>query len=85
MYNRNPPIAHLLLDKGAQWTAKVQGKDAYDYAKMVVKAAPNDARKGILKRLEDIQKGEVEAQHHFTQMMSRAGGGGGAPSSVPLS
>ena len=76
VYNRQTEVANMLLDKGASHQASVQGKTAVEYARMVVRAAPNDARKALVRRLEDMDRAEADAQHEITKLMSQMGNRG---------
>jgi ankyrin repeat protein len=74
VYNRHVNIALMLLEKDARIDAKVNGKDALDWARLVVKAAPNEERKALVAKLEGLVKKEVEAQQEVSGLMSRAVG-----------
>jgi ankyrin repeat protein len=75
VYNRHVDIAMLLIDNHARIEAKVNGKDALDWARLVVKAAPNDARKALVAKLEEMVKKEIDAQQEIGSLMQRSGGG----------
>jgi ankyrin repeat protein len=70
--NRQTEIAEMLLEKGARPEVKAGDRNALEWAKLVVRAAPNAERKRLVKKLEAYEKNELEAQQQMTKVMANA-------------
>ena len=76
IYNRQAAIAGLLIDRKAALEPKAQGKNALEWARTVQRAAPSEAAKQLIAKIEGIEKGEQEALQTIATTMAGPNGGG---------